>query len=289
MSLKIQTTPVEIERTTGALGAEISNVDLSSELPDTTIAQIRQAFLEHHVVFFRDQTLTPLQQAEFGKRFGLLEDYPFVQPLAEHDKIIPVIKEADEKLNFGGGWHTDLIYRPTPPLGTMLYAVDVPVRGGDTLFADSVGAYQAVSRRMQTLAESLSVVYSVKHASRPSSESENKDQLSRSMPSTTDSAVVEAEPVHPLVRTHPETGEKGFYFSRGHTNRFDGMTPAESKPLLDWLHSHMTQPVFTTRFHWRGGSMAFWDNRCVSHYALNDYHGERRHMHRLTIAGERPV
>lgn len=280
---------MKIETIPGAFGAEISDVDLSGRLDDATIAQIRAAFLEHRVVFFREQSLTPSQQAEFGLRFGELEDYPFVQPLAEHAKIIPVIKEAEEKFNFGGGWHTDLIYRATPPLGTMLYALEVPIRGGDTLFADGVLAYENMSARMQVLLETLSVVYSVKHVSRPNSDNENLDLGSRSMPSATDAEVVAASPIHPLVRTHPETGTKGLFFSRGHTNHFDGMTPAESKPLLDWLQTYMTQPVFTSRFHWRPGSMAFWDNRCVNHYALNDYHGERRHMHRLTIAGDTPV
>ena len=289
MSVSQKGAPLEIERITGSLGAVVSNVDLSGALSDLTIAKIREAFLEHHVLFFRNQSLSPVQQAAFGQRFGALEDYPFVRPLAAHSKIIPVIKEADERLNFGGGWHTDLIYRPSPPLGTMLYAVQVPARGGDTLFADGVRAYQAVSSRMQQLMESLSVVYSVKHVTRPTSDSDNEDQRSRSMPTTTDLEVVESTPVHPLVRTHPETGKKGFYFSRGHTDRFEGMTPAESKPLLDWLYNHMTQPTFTARFQWQPGSLAFWDNRCVSHYALNDYHGERRHMHRLTIAGDRPV
>lgn len=280
---------MKIETIPGAFGAEISNVDLSGRLDDATIAEIRAAFLEHRVVFFREQSLTPSQQAEFGVRFGELEDYPFVQPLAEHAKIIPVIKEAEEKSNFGGGWHTDLIYRAIPPLGTMLYALEVPIRGGDTLFADGVLAYESMSARMQALLETLSVVYSVKHVSRRNSENEDPDLRSRSMPSATDAEIVAASPIHPLVRTHPETGTKGLFFSRGHTNHFDSMTPTESRPLLDWLQTHMTQPVFTTRFHWRPGSMAFWDNRCVNHYALNDYHGERRHMHRLTIAGDTPV
>jgi taurine dioxygenase len=288
-------TQIHIEPFAGALGAEVSGIDLRAELSDDLIAEIRDALLTHHVVFFRDQSLDPSSQVDFGKRFGVLEDYPLVAPLPDHPKVIPVIKEPDDVSNFGGGWHTDLIYRPEPPLGTMLYAIEVPSRGGDTLFADGFLAYRALSPRMQAMLSTLSVEYNVRHVSRAvahrsgSAESSNRPRAgNRSMPSRSDEDVLNTSPVHPLVRTHPESGEQCLYFSREHTINFEGMTPRESEPLLDWLQAHMTQPVFTTRFHWAPGSMAFWDNRCVSHYALNDYPGERRHMHRLTIAGDTP-
>lgn len=281
---------IVVTPTRGALGAELSGLDLGDHLDDATVAEIRRAFLEHHVVFFRDQTLGPTQLAALGARFGELEDYPFVEPLPEHPKIIAVIKEKDETVNFGGGWHTDMIYRPEPALGTMLYALEVPDRGGDTMFADGVLAYRALSERMQTWLADLRVVYSVDNATRAIRErTGGQDEAGRSMAERTDEEVFDTTPVHPLVRTHPETGEKCLYFSRAHTVNFEGMTVAESQPMLDWLQRHMTQPVFTTRFHWRPGSLAFWDNRCVSHYALNDYDGERRHMHRLTIAGDAPA
>ena len=281
--------PLQIEPVAGACGAEISGLDLSQPLEDDAVAVIRDAFIEHHVVFFRGQDLDPAAQVAFGERFGTLEDYPFVAPLPGHPKVIPVIKEADETSNFGGGWHTDLIYRPVPPMGTMLYAVEVPRRGGDTMFADGIKAFEALSSAMQDLLSSLKVEYNVRHVMRDIAERDNATSAgNRSMPATTDDEVVGTSPVHPLVRTHPESGKKGIYFSRGHTIRFAGMTPGESKPLLDWLQAHITQPIFTTRFHWTPGSMAFWDNRCLNHYALNDYHGERRHMHRLTIAGDVP-
>ena len=280
---------LQIAPVAGACGAEITGLDLSRPLPDETITAIRDAFVEHHVVFFRGQDLDPAAQVAFGERFGELEDYPFVAPLPEHPKVIPVIKEADETSNFGGGWHTDLIYRPVPPMGTMLYAVEVPKRGGDTMFADGIKAFEALSGAMQDLLSSLQVEYNVRHVMRDIADRDNATSAgNRSMPATSDAEVVNATPVHPLVRTHPESGKKGIYFSRGHTIRFAGMTPGESKPLLDWLQSHISQPIFTTRFHWTPGAMAFWDNRCLNHYALNDYHGERRHMHRLTIAGDVP-
>ena len=274
----------------GALGAEILGIDLGGEqVSDEAIAQIRAALVQHHVVFFRDQTLSPEQQVAFGARFGELEDYPFVAPLPGHPKLIPVIKEPDERTNFGGGWHSDLAYAHRPPMATMLYALEVPERGGDTLFADGIAAYEALSPAMQEMLHPLKVEYDVKNVMpRYPSEDTGTARGNRSMQATSDQAIVDATPCHPLVRTHPESGKKGIYLSRGHTIRFQGMTPAESRPLLDWIGEHLTQPVFTTRFHWGVGSIAFWDNRCVAHYALNDYHGERRHMHRLTIAGDEP-
>jgi taurine dioxygenase len=272
----------------GALGAEVSGFDPDA-LTKPVVDEITRAFHEHHVVFFRDLQLSPKAQTSFGLRFGELEDYPFVAPIDGHPKIIPVIKEADELTNFGGGWHTDLIYTYEPPSATMLYAVEVPQRGGDTMFADGTKAFDSMSPGMQALCEKLSVVYSVKHVAKAVAQrSGGRSAVNRSMPSRRDQAVLDAEPVHPLVRTHPATRTKNLYFSREHTNRFDGMTPGESAPLLDWLYQHMTRIEFTTRFHWRSGSLAFWDNRCVSHYALNDYQGERREMHRLTIAGDKP-
>ena len=284
---------IHVEPVAGALGAEISGVDVGGDLRDEVVNEIRAAFLEHRVVFFRDQQLSPAAQAAFGCRLGELEDYPFVQPLPDHPKIIPVIKEPDDVGNFGGGWHTDLIYRPEPPLGTMLYALEVPQRGGDTLFADGVAAYDALSPRMQALLGTLEVEYNVRHIAqtlndRGDSSKTGRSTGNRSMRRLADEEVLNTSPIHPLVRTHPETNIRGLYFSREHTINFAGMTSRESRPLLDWLQNHMTQPVFTTRFHWAAGSMAFWDNRCVSHYALNDYPGERRHMHRLTIAGDVP-
>jgi len=273
----------------GALGAEISGVDLRAPIGDDLVEEIRSAFLANHVLFFRDQELDPETHAKVGSLFGELEDYPFVEPLPGHPKVIPVIKEPDETGNFGGGWHTDLIYRPQPSMATMLYAVEVPSRGGDTLFADGVLAFRALSVRMQDLLATLRVEYNVRHLARTMIQRGNGASTgNRSMPSRTDKELLDTSPVHPLVRTHPETGDRALYFSREHTINFEGMTPRESTSLLDWLESHITQPVFTTRFHWRKGSMAFWDNRCVSHYALNDYQGERRHMHRLTIAGDTP-
>ena len=283
------TSDIRMEAIPGAFGAAISGVELAEPLSERAVEQIREAFVEHHLLVFRGQELDPERQVAVGKRFGELEDYPFVAPLPDHPKVIPVVKEADEESNFGGGWHTDLIYKPVPPMATMLYAIEVPRRGGDTMFADGICAFEALSEAMQELLGSLSVEYSVRHVQRDiAMRAPAKGAAgNRSMPAQAAPDVVAASPVHPLVRTHPD-GRKGIYFSREHTIRFAGMTPRESAPLLDWLQAHLTQPTFTTRLEWQEGTLAFWDNRCLNHYALNDYHGERRHMHRLTIAGDVP-
>ena len=287
---KMSENNLTIKPVTGAFGAEIVGVSSPGNVSDEDISFINQAFLKHRVLFFRNLSLSPAEQTRFGQNFGELEDYPFVAPLPGSPKIIPVIKEPEERINFGGGWHSDLIYKYEPPSGTMLYAVETPQKGGDTLFADGVLAYNNLSEGMKKLLGSLSVVYSVKHVTRSMvTRNDGRAERNRSMPGQSDNEIRNAEPVHPLDRTHPETGEKCLYFSRGHTIQFDGMTPSESAPLLDWLAQYTTQPVFTTRFSWQPTSMVYWDNRCIQHYALNDYHGERRHMHRLTLAGDKPV
>lgn len=281
---------LKVTEVAGALGAEVSGIDLSMDLDQDVVDEIRSALIHHRVLVFRGQSLEPAHQTALGERFGDLEDYPFVAPLPGYPKVIPVIKEPDEVTNFGGGWHTDLIYHHIPPMGTMLYALEVPARGGDTLFADGIKAYQALTPKMQAMLQRLQVEYNVRHISAAVADRDSGQPTgNRSMRSTSDEKSLHSTPSHPLVRVHPESGEQGLYFSRGHTIRFEGMTTQESRPLLDWLQQHMTQPVFTSRLHWASGTLAFWDNRCVSHYALNDYHGERRHMHRITIAGDKPI
>lgn len=282
------TADIRIEAISGAFGAEIQGVVLAEPQSDAVVKEIMDAFVEHHLIVFRGQQLDPDRQVAFGARFGELEDYPFVAPLPDHPKVIPVIKEADEESNFGGGWHTDLIYRPVPPMATMLYAIEVPTRGGDTMFADGIRAFEALSDGMKELLGTLGVEYNVRHIQRDYvKRGSGKGAGNRSMPAQAAPDIAAETPVHPLVRTHPD-GRKGIYFSREHTINFAGMTPRESEPLLDWLQTHLTQPMFTTRLEWQEGTLAFWDNRCLNHYALNDYHGERRAMHRLTIAGDVP-
>ena len=271
----------------GALGAEIGGVDLARDLSDAVVGEIRRALLEHHVIFFRDQRLSPEQHLAFGHRFGELQVHDFVEGMEQHDEILEVRKEADEKLNFGGGWHTDVSYLERPALGSVLYAQEVPEYGGDTMFASQYLAYQTLSDGMKAMLDGMTAIHSARRPYGPNAERAHEYGPSSMQFRFSEAAHAEIE--HPVVRTHVETGRKSLYVNRTFTIRFKDMTEAESAPLLDYLCDHAVRPEFTCRFRWRPGSIAFWDNRCVQHNAINDYHGQRRVMHRVTIEGERPV
>jgi taurine dioxygenase len=276
---------IRVEPTSVALGAEVLGVDLSEKPDDATFAEIQRAWLEHHVLFFRDQELRPGQQTAFAERFGDLEAYPFIEPLPGHPHVIPIVKEKDTRMNFGGGWHSDMSYQERPCKATLLYAIEVPERGGDTLFANMIAAYEALSEGMQDLLGGLRAVFT---ASKVHGAAGFYSSADHPMQKRTDSAREAARHLHPVVRTHPETGQKALYLDPPHVERIENMRLHESQPLMDFLAQHATQPQFTTRFRWRPGSLAVWDNRCVQHYALNDYAGERREMHRTTVQGDVP-
>jgi taurine dioxygenase len=265
----------------GSLGAEIGGVDLAADLDDAVIAGIRQAWLDHGVVFFREQDLTPERFLAFAKRIGEPAEYPFVPGIDGHPEIIAVIKLPHETVNFGGIWHSDTAYLQQPPMATMLLARQVPPAGGDTMFADMYAAYEALSPAMQELLEPLGAV----NSSALADVSKTREDRIREN-GEPDDRVYEA--VHPVVRTHPETGRKALYVNVAHTARFDGMTEDESRPLLQFLFQHQVKPEFTCRFRWKVGSLAMWDNRCVQHNPVNDYHGHRRVMHRITLEGDVP-
>lgn len=268
-----------LRRTSGALGAEIEGVDLSRPLDDETFAAIRRAFVEHQVIFFRDQDLTPDQHLAFGRRFGPLNIHPYVKGMESHPEIMEIIKEPEDRLNFGGGWHSDMSFLERPSIGSILYAVETPEWGGDTLFASQVAAYEALSPGLKATLEGLNAVHS---AGREYSATGPSAQKRASM-QVAEAEGLAGEFVHPVVKVHPETGRKALYVNPAFTMRFDGWTKRESKPLLDYLFQHSRFEAFTTRFAWRPGSMAFWDNRSVWHFALNDYPGQRRHMRRVTV------
>jgi taurine dioxygenase len=273
---------LQIRPVAGAIGAEIHGVDLSNELSDATIAEIRRAWLDHLVIFFRDQTLPPDRYLAFARRFGKPIEYPFIKGIDGFPEITPVIKLENERLNFGGLWHSDTTYLEIPPMGTMLIAREVPPYGGDTMFANMYLAYESLSPAMQRLLEGLTVVNSSAQAD------SSKTREDRMRDGARADARKEYVAEHPAVRTHPETGRKALYVNGGHTIRFKDMTEAESKPLLRFLFAHQVRPEFTCQFRWQAGSLALWDNRCVQHNPINDYHGFRRVMHRITLAGDRP-
>lgn len=276
------TDQIKLRPLSGSIGAELSGIDLSRDLPDETIATIRQAWLDHGVIFFRDQNLPPARFLALARRFGEVVEYPFVKGLADYPEIIPVIKLEHERSNFGGVWHTDTAYLDVPPMGTMLIAREVPQAGGDTLFASGTHAYEALSDGMKRLLDGLKGVNTSAKAD------VTKTREDRIKDSARSDARKEYEAAHPVVRTHPETGRKSLYVNIAHTQRLAGMTDEESAGVLNYLFQHQIRPEFTCRFHWEPGSIAFWDNRCVLHNPINDYHGHRRVMHRITLAGDTP-
>ena len=274
-------TSLRVEPISGALGAEISGVDLAKPLDEATVAALRRAWLEHLVVFFRDQPLTPAQFLAFARRFGEVVEYPFVKGLPEQPEIIPVLKLAHEKINFGGVWHSDTAYLDEPPMASMLVAREIPPAGGDTLFANMYMAYDALSDGMKGMLEGLLAVNS---SSKADASRTREDRMKDSAREVKKEYVA----AHPVVRVHPETGRKALYVNVAHTVKFDGLTDEESAPLLRFLFEHQVRPEFTCRFRWQPGSIAFWDNRCAQHNAINDYAGHKRLLHRITLAGERP-
>ncbi|MEY4645224.1 MAG: hypothetical protein RLZZ596_2055 [Pseudomonadota bacterium] len=273
---------IEVRQLAGAIGAEISGIDLMHPASDQVIAEIRQAWLAHGVVFFRDQPLPPAEFLALARRFGEVIEYPFVKGLDDYPLIIPVLKLAHERHNFGGIWHTDTAYLPAPPMGTLLIARELPPFGGDTLFASAAAAYEALTPAMQAM---LAGLRGVNSSTKAEVTKTREDRLKDSSTELSRKALV-AE--HPVVRTHPETERKSLYVNFGHTTRFAGMSEEESSGLLNFLFAHQIKPEFTCRFSWQVGSIALWDNRCVLHNPVNDYHGHKRLMHRITLKGDVP-
>ena len=280
----IQVTPIG-----GSIGAEIAGVDLARPLSNRQAQEVHDAFLEHSVVFFRDQRLDPEQQKRAARLFGEPVAIPFVKSLDGHPEIIDIVKEAEDagKYNFGGNWHTDTTFLGTPALGSLLYALEVPPRGGDTLFADLHAAYETLSPGMRSLLDGLTAVHtgSRSYGSQSKFQGGKNQSVSMAIDANADGdRLVE----HPVVRTHPETGRKCLFVNPNYTLRLKDMTEAESKPLLDFLYAHAIRDEFVCRFPWRAGSVAVWDNRCTMHRAVNDYDGHRRHVRRVTLQGDRP-
>ena len=271
---------LEVRPVSGGVGVEIANVDLAGDLSNSDFAAIRDAFIEHGLIFFREQNMTPDEHIAFAERWGEININRFFPRVEGYDQIAAVVKEKDQLGNIGGGWHTDHSYDHIPAMGSILLARETPPIGGDTLFSCMYKAYNSLSEGLKKTLEGMKAVHSSRHIFGDQSEYREamKDRLSNPEQATQDA-------VHPVIITHPESRKKALYVNPAFTLHFEGWTAAESKPLLDYLYQHASLMEHTTRFNWAPGSIAFWDNRCTWHYALNDYHGERREMHRITIEG----
>ncbi len=282
MATAARSNALQVRRLSGAIGAEISGLDLRDGASDDLISELRALWLEHLVLFFRDQNLPPKEFLAFATRFGEPMEYPFLKGLDGFPLVTPVVKHAHETVNFGGIWHTDTSYLDKPPMATMLIARTLPPFGGDTLFANGYLAYETLSDGMKRMLGSLVAVNSSLKAG-------GKDTRVLHAGATKEDARDEYHSEHPVVRTHPETGRKSLYVHPAHTVRFKDMSEEESAPLLDYLFRHQVRPEFTCRFVWSEGAIALWDNRCALHNPINDYHGHERVMHRVTLKGDKPV
>lgn len=272
---------IDVRPIAGALGAEVSGVDAGSPLAPEVVAELRAAWLEHLVIFMRGQKLTPEKLVALAQAFGKPMAYPQLKGLPECPLVTPVVKLAHERLNFGGIWHSDTTYLERPPMASMLYAIEIPPRGGDTIFANQYLAYETLSDGLRRTLDGFTGI----NSSLKAEASKTREDALRAAGAENKTLVGE----HPVARTHPETGRKALYVNVGHTTNFKGWTEEESRPLLAYLFAHQVKPEFTCRFVWEPGSLAFWDNRCTQHFPVNDYHGHKRLMHRVTLAGDKPV
>jgi taurine dioxygenase len=270
---------ISVSPISGALGAELHGVDLT-QLDDETFAEIRAAFLEHQVIFFRDQDLSRDQHKAFGRRFGSLHVHPFLQPLAKEGHPEFVVLESDESRPYvASGWHSDVTFAEEPPLGSILRCVESPAYGGDTMWASMYAAYAALSDQMQRLLGGLVAIHDT-------SRTFSREGYGATVGGRRAEHVVSAE--HPVIRTHPETGRKALFVNSAFTAAIKGMKPKESEALLGFLYRHVESPDISCRFRWRKNSIAFWDNRCTQHRVVADNLTAYRRMERVTIEGDRP-
>lgn len=274
----MQVTPL-----TNRIGAVVTGIDVSTRLDSETLARLREVWLEHLVIIIRGQQLTPAQSVSFAKQIGEPDTYPFLKGLADYPEVTEVLKREDETVNFGGVWHSDTTYQQCPPMATLLYALELPPVGGDTLFANQYAAYDALSSGLAEVLKQLSAESRAGNKAVAATRTARIEEQGTGVPAE----VLAAE--HPVVRTHPETGKRSLYVSPAHTTRFIGWTEEESASLLEYLFNTQTRHEWCCRHQWQPGDVALWDNRCALHYPVNDYHGHRRLMHRITLKGDRPL
>lgn len=272
----------------GALGAEVSGIDVSGPLDSECVAALKAAFLEHKVLAIRGQSLDPASLLAFSRHWGDVHFYPYMTGLADQPEVFEIITAPDAKRVFGNRWHSDQMYDPRPVKATVLYARELPPIGGDTIFSNLEMAYAALSDGMKAMLAGLSIHCDGGDKSRYGGKSRAEWYADGGMDQKLDvSADAPRIAVHPLVRTHPETGRKCLFLG-DQVQRFDELSAAESAPLLDQLMTHLRRPEFTCRVRWEPGTLVIWDNRCTCHYAIADYAGYTRRMHRVTIAGDVP-
>lgn len=272
----------DVHPITPAIGAEITGLDLSLPIEPTALAALRKVWLERKALFFRNQTLTPDQQLVFTRQFGEVEKYPFLPGIEGYPLIAPVLKLPHETVNFGGVWHSDTTYLETPAAGATLYAMEIPPLGGDTLFANMTLAYETLPDEIKEQIRDLRAINSSAKADVTKTREDRIKDAGGCVPRQ------EFQSIHPVVRTHPETSEKILYVNEGHAVRFEGWTEEASRVLLHRLYQHQRKPEFQCRFRWSLGTLAMWDNRAAQHYPVNDYHGYRRLLHRVSLKGDRP-
>ena len=275
----------EVRPISGSIGAELHGIDLADDLPDAAIAEIRQALCDHLVIFFRDQDLSPDAHKALARRFGTIFVHPNFRRADADPEIVEIVREPGDTRIVGEEWHTDTTMMAEPPMGAILHAIDVPPWGGDTLFANQYLAYESLSDGLKSTLEGLRAVHSDRKVAGPQAALNTK----RSTKVREDDTWHETVNLHPVVRTHPETGRKALFVNHSYTTAFEGWTEEESRPLLEFLLERGHRPEFTCRFRWEKGSVAFWDNRCTKHLAIHDAGAFRRVMRRVQIEGERPA
>jgi alpha-ketoglutarate-dependent taurine dioxygenase len=281
-----------------AMGAEILGVDLA-RLTDEQFAEIRHAFFRHKIVYFRGQKLSHADHEAFSLRLGPFAEDAYTQGVPGHRNVHPLIKEASDRSKhiFGSGWHTDSPFLPKPPAITILRSIEVPPFGGDTTWANSALAYSMLSDTYRQMISGLKVHFSMRDVLRSAQEfAEQNDTPTGRLAATRNAERLSDDLLrkiqgncHPLVRTHPVTGEKALYVDPSYAIGIEGMEPEESAPILKYLSDHVTQPAFSCRLRWEPDMLALWDNRLCVHQAYNDYQGYRRELYRTTVQGEKPA
>ena len=266
-----------------SLGSLIRGIDLSQPLPKSLLAELRAIWLDRQVIILRGQSLSSKQYIAFAQQLGIPDIYPLLEGLKDFPEITPVLKKETETVNFGGVWHSDTTYQPCPPMATMLYALELPPIGGDTLFSDQVQAYQTLS---DGLKETLATLKIICRPDKARAMATRADRIAEHGRETSKDKLVG---IHPVVRTHPETRKKALFVNQAHSCNFEGWSVEESDGLLNFLYAHQIKEEFQCRHVWQQGDVAIWDNRCTLHYPVNDYHGHRRLLHRITLKGDKPV